>query len=237
MYSSLSWKFHFFTAAFLCAAVRGLPTADPHINMTISVPAGTSNHGDPNLLCTPTKWLDVLVFFSANYFAHAATVKALPGETAMDFAFTVFLAIAFPFSGVSRGLEAIMRHASYSRNASNDNAKNDLQTAVRAGALCIVVRDIYWSCRPSDPSYPNYPNLPPKTSDAYPREQIMGERIEVDQESRTDPSVYWKPSYLLRPLTNLNKLTVGRPVQGKVQIRICYFSKGSRTPPAICKAS
>ena len=129
MYSSWSWKFHLFTAAFLWAVVGGLPTADPNINMTISAPAGTSDHGDPNLLCTAIKWLDVLIFFLANYFAH---VKAFPGETAKDFAFTVFLAIAFPFSGVSKDLEAIMRHASYYRNASNDNAKNDLQTAVRA---------------------------------------------------------------------------------------------------------
>lgn len=141
IYSSGSWKFHFFTVAFLCAAVSGLPTADPNINMnvTISVPAGTSDHGDPNLLCTPTKRLDVLIFFLANYFAHAATVKALPGEKTMDLAFIVFLAITFPFSGVARGLEAIVRHASFYRGV-----HSDLQTAVRAGALCIVVRDRQW---------------------------------------------------------------------------------------------
>jgi len=120
--------------------------------MTISVPAGTSDHGDPKLLCTPTKWLDILIFFLANYIAHAATVKALPGETTKDLAFTVFLAITFPFSGVTRGLEAIVRHASFYRNA------NDLKTAARAGALCIVVRNERWICHRSDPKYPNYPN-------------------------------------------------------------------------------
>jgi hypothetical protein len=141
-----NWKFYFLTVVFLCAAVGGLPAADPNINMTISVPAAASDHGDPNLLCTPTKWLDVLIFFFANYVAHTATVKALPGESTNDFAFTMFLAIAFPFSGVSRGLEAIMRHASFYRDA------NNLQTAVRAGALCIVVRTKDWNRSPgSDP--------------------------------------------------------------------------------------
>jgi hypothetical protein len=59
------------------------------------------------------KWFDVAVFFLANYFAHAATIKALPGESTIDLAFAVFLAIAFPFPGVARGLGAIARHASF----------------------------------------------------------------------------------------------------------------------------
>ena len=132
-----------FAVAFLCAAVGGLPIADQNINMTISVPTGTSDHGDPNLLCTPIKWLDILIFFLGNYIAHAATVKALPGEKAIDVTFAVFLAISFPFSGVARGLEAIVRCAVLYYPA------NDLRTAVRAGALCIVIRDENW--KPDDP--------------------------------------------------------------------------------------
>jgi hypothetical protein len=81
------------------------------------------------------KSLDVLIFFLANYFAHAATVKALPGESTKDLAFAVFLAITFPFSGVSRGLEAIVRHASF--------CCDDLKKAARTGALCIIVRSFY----------------------------------------------------------------------------------------------
>jgi hypothetical protein len=132
-----------FIVALLCPAVGGLPTTDPNINMTMSVPAGTSDHGDPNLLCTPINWFEILVFFLANYIAHAATVKALPGENANDIIFAVFLAITFPFSGVARGLEAIARRTLLHCHA------NDLQTAVRAGALCIVIRDENW--KPDDP--------------------------------------------------------------------------------------
>ena len=74
-----------------------------------------------------------------NYIAHAATVRARPGENSVDVIFAVFLAITFPFSGVARGLEAIVRRPLLYRPT------NDLQTAVRAGALCIVIRDKHWT--------------------------------------------------------------------------------------------
>jgi hypothetical protein len=54
-------------------------------SVTISEP-GISNHGDPNILCFPTKATDVLLFFLANYLAHAMTVKlraAVPTTEAM----------------------------------------------------------------------------------------------------------------------------------------------------------
>ncbi|KAN0104359.1 hypothetical protein V8E51_010104 [Hyaloscypha variabilis] len=121
MYFPGSWGSHFLVHTFLCAIIRATPTAGPSINITVSVPAGTSDHGDPNLL---------------------STVKTLPEESTTDLAFAMFLAIAFQFSGVARGFEVIGRHASFSwrRKTSCD----DLRTAARAGALCIVVRNEYW---------------------------------------------------------------------------------------------
>jgi hypothetical protein len=65
-------------------------------------------------------------------------VKALPGEKAEEFAFVACLATAFPFSGIARGLEVILRRVSLYRGL------NDLQTAARASALCIVVRHDDW---------------------------------------------------------------------------------------------
>jgi len=181
MYSSRNWKFHFFKVAVLCYTGAGLPTIDPNVNITISVPAGTSDHGDPKLLCTPTNWHDILVFFFANYISHAATVKAYPGEGIKDLTFAVFLAIAFPFSGIARGLEAIIRHASFYRNT------NDLQTAARAGALCIVVRNEHWMCYPSDANYPNYGI---ETLETHPGEDTKEKRIEADQTGNTLSLVY-----------------------------------------------
>jgi hypothetical protein len=50
---------------------------------------------------------------------------------------TVILALLFPFSGISRGVEAIARHASWP-------PCDELTRAARAGALCTVVRGRYW---------------------------------------------------------------------------------------------
>jgi hypothetical protein len=150
MYSLGIWISNVFIIALLCPIASGLPTADPNINITISAPAGTSDHGDPNILCTPIKWLDILIFFLANYTAHAATVKTLPGEKPIDICFAIFLAITFPFSGVARGLDAIARRTLLYRRHS------DLKTAARAGALCIVIRDENW--RPDGPWLKDEPN-------------------------------------------------------------------------------
>ncbi|KAA6412614.1 MAG: hypothetical protein FRX48_03606 [Lasallia pustulata] len=108
----------------------------PTQNITIEVPAGTTNHGNLHLLCLPTKPQDILVFFAANYCAHAATVKVYPGEAAVEVAITVINAILFPTSGIVRGLHSMMRHAVFVRDS--------LQRAARAGALCMVVRAEDW---------------------------------------------------------------------------------------------
>jgi hypothetical protein len=87
----------------------------PTVNITITVPEGTSNHGDPNLLCTPIKWTDVVVFYGVNYLAHAVTVKSIPGEQAWSTIQAIICALIYPYSGVLRGIEAIFRHAGVSK--------------------------------------------------------------------------------------------------------------------------
>jgi len=114
-------------------------TAD---NTTISVPEGTSNHGDPTLLCAPSSWRDIAIFFLANFVAHAATVKLLPGEPVLEVSFAMISALLFPTSGVVRGLDAIVRHAV--------SGSTPLQKAQKAGALCEVVRAPDWEPQPGD---------------------------------------------------------------------------------------
>jgi hypothetical protein len=111
-------------------------------NITITVPDGTSNHGDPNLLCTPTSWTDVLVFFLGNYIAHAGTVIVLPGESTVSLTFAVIFALLFPTSGILRGISAIHSFAKF--------AKTDLQMAARAQALCMVARKEDWTPKAGD---------------------------------------------------------------------------------------
>ncbi|KAK4182618.1 hypothetical protein QBC35DRAFT_395605 [Podospora australis] len=100
-------------------------------NITLIVPEVSTNHGDPELLCTPAKWTDYLVFFFSNYVAHAVTTVAVPGQGLEATVFSFLYAIVCPASAIYRALNAITRHAATAR-------KNPLTRAARAGALCMV---------------------------------------------------------------------------------------------------
>ncbi len=105
-------------------------------NSAIPVPEGTTNHGDPHLLCTRSTWSNVATFYLANYVAHAATVKSEPGQLMLRGVLSMLLALVLPTSGVLRGLDAIRRHAII--------GGSPLQKARKAGALCEVVRTEDW---------------------------------------------------------------------------------------------
>ena len=101
----------------------------------ITLPAGASDHGNPNLLCLPAKWSDILIFFLGNYVAHAATLRSLPGASIYETAVRTYGALIFPVSGIAVGMGGILSLANL--------AKTDLEVAARAGALCKVVRSEY----------------------------------------------------------------------------------------------
>ncbi|KAL2030141.1 hypothetical protein VTO58DRAFT_109334 [Aureobasidium pullulans] len=111
-------------------------------NITILVPNGTTQHSNERILClpiTPKYWPSisaVVVFFAANFLAHAVTVKSSPGDATCVQACNAFLALMFPTSGLLRALNAILR---FSRAA-----QTGLDKACRAGALCMVVRGRHW---------------------------------------------------------------------------------------------
>jgi len=107
-------------------------------NFTLPVPVGTTSHGNPNLICTPVSITDSFIFFFVNYFAHAFTVKQLPGEKITPYMFAILAASLYPYYGLPRGIESIIRRAIFFRSS-------ELQTACRAGALCIVVRSKIWT--------------------------------------------------------------------------------------------
>jgi len=101
-----------------------------------SLPSGTFNHGDPNQICVPSKWTDIVVFFLGNYVAHAATTVLLPGSSIWDSASNVIFALLFPVTGINRGLRSLFSFAIVYGLISG----SDLQMAARAGALCKVIR-------------------------------------------------------------------------------------------------
>lgn len=111
-------------------------------NITITVPDGSSNHGDPNLLCTPSSWTDIITFYVGNYAAHAATVISLPGESTISTTRVGLSALLFPTSGLMRGFLTIATFATF--------AKTDLQKAARSRALCMVIRSQDWKPRVGD---------------------------------------------------------------------------------------
>jgi len=120
-------------ALFLFSLTLCLATPSPSLqNYTIVAPVGTSDHNNKHLICTPARWTDIAVFFLGNYVAHAATVKTLPGEATLSIFLAMIFALLFPVSGMARGVAAIRQHAM--------TRSHPLDRALRAGALCMVVR-------------------------------------------------------------------------------------------------
>ncbi|KAJ7160446.1 hypothetical protein C8R46DRAFT_369650 [Mycena filopes] len=118
-----------------------LAASAPFHNVTISVPDTTITHGD-RTLCTPMPIQDILSFFLANYIAHAVTVKSYPGESRRATLQSFLAALVMPASGLVRGLDAIARHAIFT--------KGKLDRAAQAGALCMVVRNKDWRPQRTD---------------------------------------------------------------------------------------
>ena len=109
-------------------------STDNYMNLTLSVPKGSSNHGNPQLLCTPPAWYDLPLFFLSNYLAHAATVISSPGEHWLNTLYVATYALLLPMSGVARAFSAICYYARFK--------KDPIQKAARAGALCMVGRKV-----------------------------------------------------------------------------------------------
>lgn len=105
-------------------------------NVTITVPDGTINHGDPSLLCFPPKWYDYIIFYLGNYVTHIATILSIPGEETEVKIFAAISALIFPTTGTARALRYFILRPMFVRDP--------LNRAARAGALCMVLdkRDV-----------------------------------------------------------------------------------------------
>src|ERR1700691_4967511 len=110
----------------LCSLLGAKASLPGTTNSTVELPSGTSNHGNPHLLCLPTRWRDIAAFYAGNFITHAATVKYYPGEPDFDRFQNTMLSLFFPTWGIIRGLNMIMRHSVFRR-------KNKLEAAARAG--------------------------------------------------------------------------------------------------------
>lgn len=119
----------------------------------ISLPAGSTNHGDPNVLCTPASWFTIASFILANYVAHSATTPIYPGERTFEQALAFATSFLFPAAGVARGLNTIARGIMV---LATPRKKSELQQAAAAGALCMVIRTSEWTPAPgTNPGFVN----------------------------------------------------------------------------------
>lgn len=131
---SLPCLLFIFSAWFSTASCQTSNQTSVSTNETcpVEIP-GYEHHGDCNLLCHKASWVDILQFYAINYFAHAATILTSPGQSTFATLANILMALSFPGSGVSRGIDAILSGAKL-------NGKTDLQIAAKAGALCTVMK-------------------------------------------------------------------------------------------------
>lgn len=99
---------------------------------SITLPPTFTNHGNPNLICQPAKWTDLLTFFVVNYFAHAATVIIKPGCSTLEKVYIIFFALILPGAGAYKALLTIAHGVL-------GWSDGELKRAARAGALCMMV--------------------------------------------------------------------------------------------------
>jgi hypothetical protein len=144
---SLTKNVSLFLIVLWAVNVAALPT-----NTTKTASSRAPNDGGPNLLCVPTRWTDIASFFIGNYFAHAATVKLHPGESALSAILALISALLLPTSGIIRGLNGVLRNASFRKRGfcRAISRGSDYQTAAAAGALCMVVRTKFWRPQTGD---------------------------------------------------------------------------------------
>ncbi|KDQ51954.1 hypothetical protein JAAARDRAFT_40575 [Jaapia argillacea MUCL 33604] len=118
---------------------------------TLLVTAVTALPISRSVVCLPTTWHDIVVFFVANFLAHAATIPTAPGAKWYDSAAWTILSLLLPFAGLGKSLGLIMRHFMV--------GNSDLEKALARDGLAIVVRSDDWEPA-SDPEevYIELPN-------------------------------------------------------------------------------
>ncbi|KDQ51984.1 hypothetical protein JAAARDRAFT_198641 [Jaapia argillacea MUCL 33604] len=89
-----------------------------------------------SVVCVPTTWHDIAVFFVANYIAHAATIPTAPGAKWYDTAAWTILCVLLPFAGLGKSLGLILSHFLV--------GSSDLEKALAREALAVVVRSDDW---------------------------------------------------------------------------------------------
>lgn len=82
-------------------------------------------------VCRPSGWLDVAQFFIVNYGLHVFTINLSPSSSNLNTLRDYIVSLAVPVYGVNEAIDIILNCAR--------RQPDQLLTAQRAGALCMVV--------------------------------------------------------------------------------------------------
>ncbi|OXV09929.1 hypothetical protein Egran_02308 [Elaphomyces granulatus] len=130
----------------LFAVISGsFPSVIRNVTSSAARTATTTTNMSPKAESKLTCWHNIVSFFVVNYLAHAATVISFPDEPVKIVMLNMVLAILLPATGAMRGLIAIFRHGIFVRDP--------IKQALRAQALCMVVRTEKWRPIQEKPSY------------------------------------------------------------------------------------
>ncbi|KDQ51952.1 hypothetical protein JAAARDRAFT_210755 [Jaapia argillacea MUCL 33604] len=89
-----------------------------------------------SVVCLPTTWHDIIVFFVVNYVAHAATIPTVAGAKWYDTTCWTILSLLLPFAGLGKSIGLILNHMMV--------GSSDLEKASSRDALLIAVRADDW---------------------------------------------------------------------------------------------
>jgi hypothetical protein len=103
---------HFIFIVVILLAFLHTLSAAPTYTLTLTVPNGTTQHGNPHLFCLPSSSIDYIIFFSSNFFSHAATVINRPGASKGEKGLLIALAVLFPGVGILRAYDVFVRFIS-----------------------------------------------------------------------------------------------------------------------------
>ena len=120
-----------------CLLITAVVCQPTHLkNITIAVPEDGREYEATHTLCVDASSVDILIFFFGNYLTHAATVKSQPGDSTSQTVISILTALVCPSSGISRALSALFR--------CSRTKKSELDQALQAGAVCMLVRSSNW---------------------------------------------------------------------------------------------
>ncbi|KDQ52008.1 hypothetical protein JAAARDRAFT_492938 [Jaapia argillacea MUCL 33604] len=121
------------------------------------------------LVCSPTTWADLLIFFGTNYFAHAATIPSVPGVPWYDTVAWTVIGLLLPFAGLGKSAGLVFRHFS--------SESGDLEKASARAALLVVCRSDQWE--PSTQPEEIYVKLPDNFHQASDASSLPTAQIQV----------------------------------------------------------